>query len=52
MKGEVNYNQYKNYNFISIFNNFITYDMIGIIELHEMEDIVITLFELNDGSLV
>ena len=50
--GEVNYNQYKNYNFISIFNNFITYDMIGIIELHEMEDIVITLFELNDGSLV
>ena len=50
--GEVNYNQYKNCNFISIFNNFITYDMIGIIELHEMEDIVITLFELNDGSLV
>ena len=50
--GEVNYNQYKNYNFISIFNNFITYDKIGIIELHEMEDIVITLFELNDGSLV
>ena len=50
--GEDNYNQYKNYNFISIFNNFITYDMIGIIELHEMEDIVITLFELNDGSLV
>ena len=24
--GEVNYNQYKNYNFISIFNNIITYD--------------------------
>ena len=39
-------------NFISMFNNFITYDMIGIIELHEMEDIVIKLFELNDGSLV
>ena len=50
--GKVNLNQYKNYKFISIFNNFITYDMIGIIELHEMEDIVITLFELNDGSLV
>ena len=50
--GKVNLDQYKNYNFISIFNNFITYDMIGIIELHEMEDIVITLFELNDGSLV